>query len=259
MISTRDFLAAVERIASEEPSYRHGGSGKDGTCDCIGLIIGAIDRCGGKWPGIHGSNYAAHARGVMNGIRQIGQVRSLSPGDLVFKAYAPGDPKYALPAKYRSGGDFYNGDLLDYYHVGVVLSAEPLRIRHMTTPRPKLDTKIGHWTYTGQLAIISEAEEIQMVEKIYDARVIGGTLNVREQPDTSANRVGRLAIDTAVTVVAEGDGWAKIAYKDGQGYVMLKYLEPTNGEAAGTAMVTVERSRLEALYDELGDLLGLRG
>lgn len=53
------FLAAVDEINGEKPSYRLGGKATDGTCDCIGLIIGALLRCGVKWPGIHGSNWAA--------------------------------------------------------------------------------------------------------------------------------------------------------------------------------------------------------
>lgn len=260
MISTRDFLAAVERIASEEPSYRHGGSGRDGTCDCIGLVIGAINRCGGKWPGIHGSNYAAHARGVMTGVSQIGQVRSLSQGDLVFKAYKPTDAKYALPPRYRKGGDFYNGDLLDYYHVGVVLSVEPLRIRHMTTPRPKLDTRIGHWTHHGQLAMVGDKEEmVPMTDVSYKARVIDGALNVRSQPDSSAPRIGRLAVNTEVDVTGEGDGWLRIAFDGGQAYAMAKYLKPVSEGGDAKETVTVDRARLEAVYDEIGDLLGLRG
>ena len=59
MLSLTEFLSAIEEIASENPSYRKGGSGFDGTCDCIGLIIGALALAGFKWPGVHGSNWAA--------------------------------------------------------------------------------------------------------------------------------------------------------------------------------------------------------
>lgn len=53
------FLEQLEAICATKPDYRSGGSGTDGTCDCIGLIIGAVRRAGGGWNGIHGSNYAA--------------------------------------------------------------------------------------------------------------------------------------------------------------------------------------------------------
>ena len=58
MIQLSDFLTQIAAIAAESPSYRLGGDGSDGTCDCVGLIIGAIRRAGGQWAGTHGSNYA---------------------------------------------------------------------------------------------------------------------------------------------------------------------------------------------------------
>lgn len=36
------FLSAVDTIQAEQPTYRLGGKAEDGTCDCIGLIIGAL-------------------------------------------------------------------------------------------------------------------------------------------------------------------------------------------------------------------------
>ena len=58
------FHAMVEKIRSLNPAYKQPGDGSDGTCDCIGLIIGAIRRMGLKWTGIHGSNYAARYQTV---------------------------------------------------------------------------------------------------------------------------------------------------------------------------------------------------
>ena len=142
MLSITEFLAAIEEIAAENPAYRKGGSGFDGTCDCIGLIIGAIQRCGGKWSGIHGSNWAA--RNEVSGLRKLVSNADLSVGDLVFKAKVPGQSGYDLPSRYSSGSDKN-----DYYHVGVVLSVYPLRIRHMTTPAAKIDTKLGAWSHHG--------------------------------------------------------------------------------------------------------------
>ena len=42
MVTLEAFLRGVAKIKSEAPTYREGGDGSDGTCDCIGLIIGAI-------------------------------------------------------------------------------------------------------------------------------------------------------------------------------------------------------------------------
>ena len=42
MIPLTRFLQGIQSIRAAQPTYRLGGSGVDGTCDCIGLIIGAI-------------------------------------------------------------------------------------------------------------------------------------------------------------------------------------------------------------------------
>lgn len=255
MVNVREFIVRVEQIAAEGPSYRHSGTGADGTCDCIGLIIGAIRRAGGRWVGTHGSNYAA--RSEVAGLERITD-RQLMVGEAVFKAYEPSERGYALPGKYRQGGESYTGDVRDYYHVGVVVSVNPLEIRHMTTPRPKMDYKIGQWAYHGWLKKITR-EAVKPMGKAIDfqAKVIGGTLNLRESDSTASMRIGRIPADSIVHAVEDLGEWTKIEYNGREGYVMSKYLE-LGGQPSGT-MISVERARLETIYDELGDLLGLRG
>ncbi len=172
----------MEAIAGENPSYGKGGSGKDSTCDCIGLVIGAVRRCGGKWTGIHGSNWAA--RNAVSGLGPFRSAGELSPGDLVFKARAPGEKGYDLPDRYRAGSDRN-----DYYHVGVVLSASPLRIRHMTDPGPKTDTAIGRWSHRGRCRLIRQetppetsGEQAELsAEK--NARILAAAAGIERQLD----------------------------------------------------------------------------
>lgn len=148
------FLAAVDAIAREAPVYRLGGKGADGTCDCIGLIIGAVNRCGVKWPGIHGSNWAA--RNAMTGLHPVTGADSLAIGNLVYKAKTPGQSGYRLPERYASCADRN-----DYYHVGVVRSVSPLRILHCTSPGGvKADTRLGRWAYAGALRLLDEAQSV---------------------------------------------------------------------------------------------------
>lgn len=44
MVHMDAWLCKVDEIAAEGPSYKLGHDGSDGSCDCIGLIIGAIRR-----------------------------------------------------------------------------------------------------------------------------------------------------------------------------------------------------------------------
>lgn len=260
MVDVRDFLARVEEIAAEEPGYQKGHSGDDHLCDCIGLIIGAIRRAGGQWHGTHGSNYAARSEVVE--LLPIVHTSDLTPGDLVFKAHNPADKGYELPDKYKDGGASCNGDLRDYYHVGVVVSVKPLRIRHMTTPKPKMDTSLGKWVYHGWPRLVVKDEQSGEAipvgtEVNYQGKVIGdGMLNMRAGMSTSAARIMQLPVGSVVAVTEEDGDWLQITYGGKTGYVMAKFVDK---DTAVGAMISVDRTVLEAIYDEIGDLLGLRG
>ncbi|MBR5541921.1 MAG: hypothetical protein IKU64_06140, partial [Bacteroides sp.] len=165
------FLAMIEVIKRLNPAYKQPGDGSNGTCDCIGLIIGALKRMGIKWNGIHGSNYAARYQTV--GLKYIEKESELQLGNYVYKACDKSN-KGKKPCnrgtfnhawtlnkypRYLKGGAMYNGDLLDYYHVGVVTQLNPLRITHMTSPRIKVDTDLGNWNYTGKVKPLVEADK----------------------------------------------------------------------------------------------------
>ena len=219
MVKTATFLQKIAEIAKEKPSYRHGGSARDGTCDCIGLIIGALRRAGFTWPGTHGSNWAA--RYSVTDLHKVKAGETLAPGTIVFKYKAKGQSGWNLPSRYRNGKD-----LNDYYHVGVVTQSSPIIITHCTTPTVKQDTKLGTWAYAGNLKYISEnpPEPEPLPTPPYQAKVIGGNLNLRAGASTSAKKIRQFANGTELTVTENLDGWSKVEYKL-TGYVMSKYLE----------------------------------
>lgn len=257
MVSAKDFIAKIEEIAAEEPGYLEGHSGTDGYCDCIGLIIGAIRRAGGTWSGTHGSNYAR--RHEMDTFEQIHGAEQLQPGEVVYKSREPGTTAYALPTRYRKGGADFTGDLRDYCHIGVVISSNPLRIRHMTSPKPKMDTRIDKWKWHGKLKKIDYGGEKPMPTESYQARVLGGKLNLRKGPSSATVRITQIPEGSIVTVTGDGGEWCAVDYQGQTGYVMSRFLEKMDGSSGDNSTITVDRMRLEAVYDELGDLLGLRG
>ena len=158
------FLAAVDAIAAERPAYRLGGKAADGTCDCIGLIIGALARCGAKWPGIHGSNWAA--RNAVTRLLPVTGPGDLSAGDIGFKVRRPGEAGYRLPGRYAA-----HPDRNDYYHVGVVRAVSPLRIIHCTSPGGiKTDTRLGRWAWAGALLEPEEAAPARRATLRYGSR-----------------------------------------------------------------------------------------
>ena len=254
MINDRVFLARVEEIAAEEPRYEKGHDGSDALCDCIGLIIGAIRRAGGQWRGLHGSNYAAR-RELTGKPQKIVSNSDLQTGDLVFKAYEPGQGGYNLPARYEPGGEYYNGDLLDYYHVGVVISVYPLKIRHMTSPKPRIDNSIGKWAWRGWCKKITKEAE-PMEKKIVSGGNPDAPINMREAGSTSSALVAQIPQGSEVDLLEGGGVWNRISWKGHTGYVKSEFLH--DPEESGEK-ISVPKAELEKIYDQIGDWLGLRG
>ena len=243
------FLAAVKAIFDSKPAYKQPGDGSNGVCDCIGLIIGAIRRIGLKWSGIHGSNWAARKEIVK--LEHIDSASDLKVGDAVFKAYEKGDSRWSLPARYRAGGRYCNGDLRDYYHVGVVTSVNPLRITHMTSPTARVDTRLGSWAYHGQLSILVKAaggSASQSVSPSVPTQTgsssgmddktpatgktavvtaqTGKYVKMRQYPSTNCSTWDNVPVGATVTLVQPGETWAQISYgRRKNWYMMAKFLD----------------------------------
>ena len=255
------FIAQVEAIAQASPVYRLGGDGSDGTCDCIGLVIGAIRRAGGSWTGTHGSNYAA--RYEMRELLPVTDAGELCLGDVVYKARTPGQAGDALPERYKKGPD-----QRDYYHVGVVTAVEPLEITHCTGPGIVRDTKLGKWTYRGRLEKV-DYDGTEVVETMaQEAKVTaasGSTVKMRSKPSTSDGLYWEVPVGAEVQVAEITGGWAKVRYGDRTGYMMVAFLDMGGQEApeeggsaesvAGGGLVTVQRAALQEVYDALGSIL----
>lgn len=251
------FLSAVDAIQAEAPTYRSGGKAEDGTCDCIGLIIGALNRCGVKWPGIHGSNWAA--RNAMAWLLPVSDASDLTVGDIVYKARRPGETGYALPERYAK-----DPDRADYYHVGVVRSVDPLRIVHCTSPGGVVvDGKIGKWTYHGVLSLISGAVGTGEEETVMRTAVVvaesGSTVNLRREPHGAL--ADRISVGTVVQVLEDsGAQWAHVSSGGKTGWMNVSFLrmqEDAEAEDAGDVVtVGIPRAAAETLRDALNDVLG---
>ncbi len=252
-ISIAAFLAACKSIQTAKPVYKKGGDGSNGTCDCIGLIIGAVRRAGGAWKETHGSNYAA--RNEMRELVAISSVSQLQPGMAVYKRWMPGDAKYALPAGYKSGSD-----LGDYYHVGVVISVAPLQIMHCTSwtggSGIKIDTSLGNWKWGGRLKKVSydgQGGGEEIMETLWVGKVIGGGLNLRGAASEKAVRIIQIPSGQTVKVLDKDspEGWVYVDHNGKQGYVMEKFLqniedEPDGSPQEGTDKVNLSLSRAAA-------------
>ena len=214
--------------------YRNGGDGSDGTCDCIGLVIGAVKLAGEKWNGNHGSNWTA--RNKMRTLSAINGVGSLKEGELVYKAREPGENGWNLPEMYAA-----HPDHRDYYHVGIVRCVQPLVIEHCTTVQGgiKNDNAIGQWKYHGELDIVNYEDSSKGAEEDMSTKYIalvtaksGSTVNMRVGPNKTAGLVVQIPVGKEVNILEEVDAtWAKIQYQGMTGYMMREFLIPV-GEMA---------------------------
>lgn len=225
------FLAKILVIFNSNPKRREPGDGSDGYCDCIGLIIGAIRRMGLKWTGIHGSNWAARKETV--NLQPIKSQSDLEVGDIVYKAVPQGHSNWALPSRYRKGGQYYNGDLNDYYHAGVVYSLNPFQIRHMSS-KMIIDTKVNTyypWNYHGksrQLVEASVQPSPSPSKETHTAIVVaksGKTVNLRRSPSKKAGIMVQVPLGKQVVITSPGETWAGVTYDSFKGYMMSEFLD----------------------------------
>ena len=238
-------LKMVQKIKSLNPAYKQPGKGSDGTCDCIGLWIGALERMGIKWPGIHGSNYAA--RYQTENLQKINSASDLEVGDMVYKGCEKGSTrhKWDLPKRYQKGGAYCNGDMIDYYHVGVVTSKNPLNITHMTSPSMKVDTKLNHnakspWGYYGKCKLLLQQTGIPVsadtdtikepIPKAGSEAIVvvksGSNVFMRQYPSKNCKTWDRVPAGAKVTIIEPGEVWARVNYGRRKGwYIMAEFLD----------------------------------
>ena len=225
-----EFVQNVQRIAATNPTYRTGGDGSDGTCDCIGLITGAL---GGTFE-MHSTNW--FARYQTFGLEPINHDRyEPEVGDILYKVRNPSNPKYDLNERYVTGR-YATGDLTDYYHVGVVTNVAPLEITHCTSTGNvngiAYDSTADTWTHVGILKNVgydgSQTEEQAIAA--YDLAVVwqedGEAVRMRSAPTTDGayNTIAKVPCGAAVEVLERAGEWATVRWNAQRGYMMDKFL-----------------------------------
>lgn len=224
-----EFVEGVRRIAASNPTYRTGGDGSDGTCDCIGLIMGAL----GKTFPMHSTNYfARYEVGLLDSVDNWDEAE-LDVGTLVFKARSASNPRYDLHERYKRGGRYDTGDLTDYYHAGVVTSVAPFVITHCTSSDDingiDYDNSLTGWTH---IAVVAGME----MDGDEPEPFVGGGIAVvvsenqtpvrlRSKPDTgSYNTIAKLPTGAQVDVLETDGVWSTVCWNGQRGYMMSRYL-----------------------------------
>lgn len=250
-MTATQFAAHVAELAKTITEYVWGETGDNGKCDCIGLIIGALERNGVNWTGTNGTNYAA--RNEMRYMTPLEDASVLRVGMVVYKSKMPGQSGYDLPEKYTNGGD-----LNDYYHIGTVTHVEPLEITHCTSNGPiKRDNSAKGWHWYGELNKVeptgADAGENSDTEwrTMY---VTGGKLALRNGPGKTYQALVWIPDGEMVQCTGEGE-WVQVKWGKYAGWCMGEYLHTGRANNAENVTVTMDRETAEYLLEALSKAL----
>jgi len=228
-VSVRDYIAKVNEIYAEKPAYELGHDGSDGKCDCIGMCRGALLRAGATGvTNMRGTNMAA--RSAITGLKQVSSSGQLKAGDVVLKVRDKDDPSMPLPDRYRKGGTDYDPALgeINFTHIGTVTQTNPLEITHMTSPTAQKDSKLGRWSWAGQLPWVDDEGGGGMQGRV--VAQTGSTVNLRKSPSTSAALIDRIPVGSECEILEERGEWDKVVTCGLVGWMMAMYIEKTGGD-----------------------------
>ena len=166
------------------------------------------------------------------------------------------------PAKYRADG------IGNASHIGIYTATGKGSIHSSASKGCVIESTFkgktisGFWNRVGLWDQVEYDVDIMgggSTVETYQARVIGGKLNVRASP--GGEKVDRFPDGAVVTVSKEDGDWVFASFNSIQGWVMAQFLQrfDSNGVKEEDETVTVPKKLLEKIYDQIGDWLGLRG
>ncbi len=255
LIPMKKLLAVFRQMYLEHWAYQW-GKAERGCVDCSGAFTYAF-RLFDKTIA-HGSN--SIARSHVGVLLPVSQAR---PGMAAFKLYAPGEPGYDLPNKFREGGAAYNGDLNDYHHVGLVDSDPNYVLNARGTEYGFCRNEIRDgWDCVAYLKNVDYDEggdEPMPGEKVL-ARVVlpegasGSTVNLRSEPSKNGKIRKRIPVGATVTVLTDQEFWCEVEAEGVSGWMMSNYLEYAGqGGESGDELSPEIRERLSKAFLTISD------
>lgn len=239
------------KMCTQHWAYRLGAA-EEGCVDCSGAFVYAY-RLFGKSIA-HGSNAIARQY-----VEELLPISEAQPGMAAFKYREPGEKGYNLPDKYKPGGSAYNGDLRDYYHIGLVNETRSHVLNSQSTQTGFMRSKISqNWKSCGYLKAVDYGREegVRPMNRMIVTAANGDPVRVRRSPSTASEAIARLDCGTEVMAGDDLNGWRNITFGDSAGYMMAKFLTPVQEE--GTSFVrTLTPEEYNALCDARDQLKGI--
>ena len=253
-VPVNDLIEVFQTMYEEHWKYEWGHH-EYGCVDCSGAFVYAFQQFGISYP--NGSNNIARNYTV----GKLLPISEAEPGMAAFKAKEPGEDGYDLPDKYKIGGNAYNGDLKDYYHIGLV-DIDPKYVLNAKGTkygfcRDALTEKNG-WDYVAELKYVDyeaggeSGGEKMKARVVLPAGATGSTVNMRKSASKSADIVCKVPVGAEIDVISDQGQWCEIDYDGRVGYMMSNYIEydgqdgetetltPENQERIDQALKTIE-------------------
>lgn len=230
-IKADDLVREFQTMYNEHWQYIWGHH-EQGIVDCSGAFYYVFKKH--NLPMYNGSNRIARVY-VSEPLIPYKEAKSkglIVPGMAAFKHYAPGNANYNLKEGYKPKGDYYNGDLNDYHHIGLVDDNVNYVLNAQSAKTGFVRSKITeNWTYVAKLKkVIYDGGTDPMPNKTMtvirtpDASSGSKTVNVRVKPDSSSNVSFTVNFGSIVTVYSTDNGWSQISYGGKNGWMMSKFL-----------------------------------
>lgn len=230
LIPVNDLIALFVRMYREHWAYVWGAA-REGCVDCSGAFVWAYEQFHKRIA--HGSNSIARSYVV-----ELLPIAEAKPGMAAFKSKSPGQSGYDLPDKFKKGGSSYNGDLNDYYHVGLVNDTASHVLNAQGTKAGFTRAKISCWQCCGYLREVDYNGGDETMDKFMVTAANGDPVRVRRSPSTTSEILDSLAVGTEVMAADDINGWRQITYgKDGAGYMMAKFLKRVDSQEDSTAYI----------------------
>lgn len=262
-IPVNSLIKLFQTMYKEHWSYVWGES-KKGCVDCSGAFDYAFRVLkGADCP--HGSN--AMARFFIVG--SLLPVSEAKPGMAAFKLREPGEKGYDLPDKYKSGGSSFNGDLNDYYHVGLVDENVKYVLNAKGTNYGFCRDKMASgWDCVGYLKGVDyedtskdSKEDIPMQEAkvVLPSGASGSTVRMRKLAKTNADVVANVPIGSVIGVESDLGQWCKIEYDHKSGYMMSNYIEYIGQDDETSSLTDDQRKKIDDALKEIERQINLIG
>lgn len=214
MIPVKSIISNFQMFYQERRGYIPGTSGELWTQEKQNKLAQSnetVKKYGSQWigrkvddcSGAFVDAYNLHHMNICHGSNRIAReyvvelvpIENARPGYAVFKLKKPGEDGYQLPNEYKKGGAHYNGDLNDYYHIGLLDDDGKNVINAQSTSKGFTRTSLSLWHCAARLKAVSYDGNVDEgggngMPVDYKAVVkadSGRTVNVRQTPSTKSS------------------------------------------------------------------------